>query len=63
MLIDIPFQFQNNFNSVFNEVSKDKEIEGLVLKKNTGKLNVSRKSNQDSKWMYKVRRAHENYKF
>jgi ATP-dependent DNA ligase len=63
--VGIPYQFQTNFDSAFTEVSQDKEIEGLVMKKLSGKIGVSRKSNQDSKWMYKVRRAHEggNYKF
>jgi len=63
--VGIPYQFQDNFNSVFSNVIQDKEIEGLVFKKLSGKLNLSRKSNQESRWMYKVRRAHEggNYKF
>jgi ATP-dependent DNA ligase len=60
-----PVQYKKNFPIVFEKVIKDKEIEGLVMKKLAGKLGVSRKSNQDSKWMYKVRRPHEggNYKF
>ena len=60
-----PHQFESKFDSVFEEVISDKEIEGLVMKKLSGKLGVSRKTNQDSRWMYKVRRPHEggNYKF
>lgn len=59
-----PHQFRTDFLDVFERVSKDKEIEGLVMKKLTGKLGVSRKTNSDSRWMYKVRRPHEggNYK-
>lgn len=57
-----PFQFKSNFSEVFEEVIKDSEIEGLVMKRLNGIFKISRKSGIDSAWMYKVRRASKNYR-
>jgi ATP-dependent DNA ligase len=56
-------QHKVDFNQLFEEVIKDEEIEGLVLKNLNGKLKVDRKSGQDSSWMLKIRRPSKNYKF
>jgi ATP-dependent DNA ligase len=61
--VGIPYQFATDFPKVFEEVIKDAEIEGLVMKKLSGTLGISRKANNDSRWMYKVRRPGSTYQF
>jgi len=52
-----------DFLRLFNQVSKEKEIEGLVLKSKTGLLSLGRKAGTNSKWMWKVRKPSKNYRF
>ena len=61
--VGIPFQFKSNFSEAFETVIKDDEIEGLVMKNLNGSLKASRKINQTSVWMFKVRRPSGSYKF
>ena len=61
--VGIPYQFTTDFPKIFEAVIKDAEIEGLVMKKLDGVLGVSRKANNDSRWMYKVRRPGTTYQF
>ena len=56
-------QYPGNFKELFEEFTKDPEIEGLVMKKRKGMLNLGRKAGQKSRWMYKVRRPTKNYRF
>lgn len=56
-------QHKIDFNQLFDEVVSDKEIEGLVLKNQNGRLKVDRKSSRNSSWMLKIRRPSKNYKF
>jgi ATP-dependent DNA ligase len=61
--LGIPFQFEGDFEKVFNQVVVDEEIEGLVMKKKQGQFKISRKNPVDSTWMYKVRKANNKYRF
>jgi len=51
------------FKEAFESAIKDPEIEGLVIKDLRGKLNLSRTNNQDSDWMWKVRKPNGSYDF
>lgn len=61
--IVLPCQFTENFRQVFKDVTKDPEIEGLVIKHLHGKLVLGLHEAVESKWTYKVRRPSKNYKF
>lgn len=56
-------QYKEDFLHLFKSVSKEKEIEGLVLKNINGILNLGRKNGLDSIWMYKIRKPSKNIKF
>ena len=60
--IGCPFEFKDNFIEVFNKVTTDDEIEGLVIKNLKGELKISRTSPVNSAWMYKVRKPSKKYK-
>ena len=62
-IIPLPVQYQFDFVNIFHDVIKDPEIEGLVLKNRHGVLSLGRKSANTSKWMFKVRRPNNSYKF
>jgi ATP-dependent DNA ligase len=53
-------QYRDNFRSIFEFVTREPEIEGLVLKNTTGSLDLGLKSGVLSKWMWKVRRPLKN---
>ena len=55
--------FQDQFHLVFREVLEDNEIEGLVIKHRDGRLNLGRSRPVLSKWMYKVRRPSNSYRY
>lgn len=61
--LGIPYQFKSDFSKAFDLVTPDEEIEGLVIKNIAGKLKVSRKINQPSSWMFKVRKPNNSYSF
>jgi ATP-dependent DNA ligase len=60
--IGLTKQFDCDFVELFNRITDD-EIEGLVIKNLQGKLDLGKKKSNDSAWMVKIRRPHENYKF
>jgi hypothetical protein len=62
-ILAIPEWFDTDFGKVFNEVTKDPEIEGLVMKDINGKLNLGRNRANDSAWMMKVRKGSGRYRF
>jgi len=53
----------HSYKRLFHEWIKDPEIEGMVIKKSNGMLNLSRTRGQDSNWMVKVRRPSNSYRF
>lgn len=57
------YQFKTDFKKVFNEVIKEDELEGLVMKNLQGKLDLGRKSGPDSKWQFKIRKETGRHKF
>ncbi len=61
--VQVAYQFHTDFKYVFKFQSDDPEIEGLVIKSKNGKLNLGRNRCLDSKWMWKVRRPNNSYRF
>jgi ATP-dependent DNA ligase len=61
--VGITEQFHESFPALFDDVIRDQEIEGLVMKNTRGMLNLGRTGNQESNWMYKVRRPNNSYRF
>lgn len=63
-------QFLGDFRAIFNEYASGQrtlgelaEFEGLVIKHRNGKLALGRKSNPDSRWMFKIRIETGRHKF
>jgi ATP-dependent DNA ligase len=56
-------QYTTDFKKVFEELIKEPEFEGIVMKNMHGKLDLSRTSGQNSNWMYKLRRPSGRYAF
>lgn len=56
-------QYPGDFRAVFDELTPDPEIEGLVMKNLGGKLDLGRKRAANSSWMMKVRKANNSYHF
>lgn len=63
-------QFKTDFRKVFNEyvsgkrmLAHEDEFEGLVMKNRKGKLALGRKTNPDSRWMFKIRIETGRHKF
>ncbi len=56
-------QYSFNFREVFDELTPDPEIEGLVMKRLDGKLNLGRTRAANSTWMMKVRKPSNSYHF
>ena len=63
LTISIPEQFSSDFRAVYDCHIKRPEIEGLVMKKLSGKLRLGRKTGLDSDWMFKARRPNNSYRF
>ena len=61
--ISIPEKFSSDFRAVYDCHTKRPEIEGLVMKKLSGKLRLGRKTGLDSDWMFKARRPNNSYRF
>jgi ATP-dependent DNA ligase len=57
-----PMQYKNNFVELFKEVISE-EIEGLVIKGLSGKLQLGRTTANDSNWMFKVRKTTGRHKY
>jgi ATP-dependent DNA ligase len=56
-------QYPGDFRAVYDELTPDPEIEGLVMKNLGGKLSLGRKRAVDSAWMMKVRKPSNSYRF
>lgn len=56
-------QYHADFKYVYEYHIPKPEIEGIVIKSKLGKLNLGRNRCLDSKWMWKVRRPSNSYKF
>ncbi len=56
-------QYSYNFREVFDELTPNPEIEGLVMKNLGGKLDLGRKRAANSGWMMKVRKPNNSYRF
>jgi ATP-dependent DNA ligase len=63
-------QFPNRFRLIYDEfvagkrsLGHEDEFEGLVMKNRQGKFNLGRKTNAESRWMYKFRIETGRHKF
>jgi ATP-dependent DNA ligase len=56
-------QYSYNFREVYDELTPNPEIEGLVMKNLGGKLDLGRKRAANSSWMMKIRKPNNSYKF
>ena len=61
--LGITEQFDWQFDALFDNVTKDPEIEGLVMKNKRGMVKLGRTSALQSRWMYKVRIESGRYRF
>ncbi|MDI6854035.1 MAG: hypothetical protein QME75_10600 [Deltaproteobacteria bacterium] len=61
--LGMPCQYYDGWRRVFAEVTRNEEIEGLVLKNRRGRLNLGRTKAAESSWMWKVRRPSGRYQF
>jgi ATP-dependent DNA ligase len=61
--LTITEQYSRDFRGVFDELTTDPEIEGLVMKRLDGKLDLGRKRAANSRWMMKVRKPSNSYRF
>jgi len=56
-------QYPGDFRAVYDELTPNPEIEGLVMKRLDGRLDLGRKRAANSSWMFKVRKANNSYHF
>jgi ATP-dependent DNA ligase len=56
-------QYSHNFRQMFDELTPNPEIEGLVIKRLDGKLSLGRTRAVNSNWMFKVRKPNNSYHF
>jgi ATP-dependent DNA ligase len=61
--LGLPVQYLDNFGEFFFKLTRDEEIEGLVLKDLRGRLNLGRTRAAASAWMWKVRKPSGSYQF
>ena len=61
--LTLAHEYLTGFQEVFDTETVRDEIEGLVIKKTTGMLQLGRGSNIDSDWMFKVRKPSGRYQF
>jgi ATP-dependent DNA ligase len=63
-ILSSPVQFKGDFRAAWDNflAAKDPEFEGLVIKNLRGQLNLGRKTNMESSWMYKVRIPSNRYR-
>jgi ATP-dependent DNA ligase len=62
-VLSLPEQYPEEFRQVFDRVTRDEEIEGLVLKNVKGRLRLGRTRAAESSWMWKVRKPSGRYQF
>jgi ATP-dependent DNA ligase len=56
-------QWNSGYQGLFDKYTKLEEVEGLVIKKLSAKLKVGMHDCPEVSTMFKVRRAHKNYRF
>lgn len=56
-------QYPGDFREVYDLLTPNPEIEGLVLKNLGGKLDLGRKRAANSSWMFKIRKPNNSYHF
>lgn len=56
-------QYPDNFREIYEGLIISPEIEGLVIKRLDGKLNLGRSRPINSSWMFKVRKPSNSYRF
>ena len=61
--LSIAPQFSHNFREVYDDLTPNPEIEGLVMKNLGGKLDLGRKRAANSTWMMKARKPSNSYHF
>ena len=61
--LSIAPQYPGDFRAVYDELTPNPEIEGLVMKNLGGKLDLGRKRAANSGWMMKVRKPNNSYRF
>lgn len=61
--LGITKEYLTDFRKVYDDHICHDEIEGLVIKKTTGMLQLGRNNNIDSDWMFKVRKPSGRYQF
>jgi len=61
--LDLAPQYDTDFRAVFQRLTPDEEIEGLVIKNLRGRLNLGRTRAVESNWMWKVRKPSGRYQF
>jgi ATP-dependent DNA ligase len=72
LLLDLPIdkekiiivkQYTKDFDKVFKQLIQFEEFEGLVLKNTQGMLNLGVNSCPESRWMFKVRKESNKYRY
>jgi ATP-dependent DNA ligase len=61
--VTIAPQWKTNFKKVFDDFTKNEEIEGLVMKRLDAKLQLGTSSSPTVKYMFKVRKPGPTYRF
>jgi hypothetical protein len=61
--LKIAEQYETDFQSVFSDVIKSEEVEGLVMKDKRGKIQWNTVKSPDVAWLFKIRRPAKNYQF
>mgnify|MGYP001123483562 CR=1 FL=1 len=56
-------QYYTDFDVLFESIKDSDELEGIVIKKLNGKLNLGRISGVDSSWMFKARKKSGRYRY
>jgi guanylate kinase len=55
--------FYNDFSEIYDKISKVDMVEGFVLKRKSGKLEMMTREQNNVGWSVKVRKPTSNYKF
>jgi ATP-dependent DNA ligase len=61
--LGLPRQYPFGFPELFEKLTRDDEVEGLVIKNRQGRLNLGRTRAEQSAWMVKVRKPSGRYRF
>jgi len=55
--------YEFDFKNIFNKITKVDLVEGIVLKRKSGKLEMMTREQNNTGWSVKIRKATLNYKF